>query len=210
MIRKLGFIAGVVVTITLGSATGAWAEDVDNLVPTVNYGPTCYDQTISSSHVVCQTDNAAISVYLESSVSSNMRSRVRDALDNSYNPINSISITYASSPVYSGGAETDIIYQQGTIPSAGTVGITWCNDAVDTAAYKCDQTYIRFIDDSYYERRMLTCHETGHAIGLTHGNRAYPTVSNSNSSVLGCMRDPYDADSYTLGANNVRNINNAY
>ena len=209
MIRKLGFIAGVVATVTLGTATAAWADDVDNLVPTVNYGPTCYNQTISSSHVVCQTDNAAITVYMEASVSANMRSRVRDALDNSYNPINSISITYASSEVTEGSAETDIVYQQGTIPSSGAVGITWCDDAVDATAYKCDQAYIRFINDSFYEHRMLTCHETGHAIGLTHGNRAYPTVSNTDS-VLGCMRDPYDADAYTLGANNVRNINSAY
>jgi hypothetical protein len=158
---------------------------------------------------VCQTDNASISVYMQSSVSTNMRSRIRDALDNSFDATASLAVSYTTSPVYSGAGETDIIYQQGSMPAAGVIGITWCNDDVDTEIYKCDQTYIRFTTSSTYEHRALTCHETGHAVGLTHGAQAYP-VTNNSSSKLGCMVTPYDVDAYTLGSNNVAEINETY
>jgi hypothetical protein len=198
-----------VVIMTATDSTYALAASVDNMIPTGNYAPTCYNSTINSISGVCQTDNASITAYMQSSVSTNMRSRIRDALDNSFGATAALTVSYPSTPVYSGGAETDIIYQQGSIPYSGVVGITWCNDAVDGTAYKCDQTYIRFTTDTYYEHRALTCHETGHAVGLTHGDDASPYVSNS-SSVLGCMVTPYDVDAYTLGSNNVQEIDDVY
>jgi hypothetical protein len=210
VLRRLGIAAGTAaVLLTVADTTAAWAASVDNMIPTSTYHPYCYDQTLDNIIGLCQTDNAAISVWMQSSVSTNMRSRIRDALDNSFDATAALSVSYASTPVYTGSAETDIIYQQGSIPYSGTVGITWCNDAVDNAALKCDQTYIRFTTDTYYEHRALTCHETGHAVGLTHGADASPVVSNS-ASVLGCMVTPYDVDAYTLGANNVQEIDYTY
>jgi hypothetical protein len=201
-------VAGAVVLMLMVDATAAWA-DPDNMVPTDTYAPVCLAETIDTATRLCQTDNAAISVYMQSSVSTNMESRIRDALDNSFAATASLSVSYPSTPDYSGASETDIIYQQGTMPGSGIIGITWCNDDVDSAVYKCDQTYIRFTTSTTYEHRALTCHETGHAVGLTHGAQAYPVTSNTDP-VLGCMRTPYDVDVYTLGTNNVAEINATY
>lgn len=210
MLRRLGIVAGTAaVLLTVVDTTAASAAALDNMIPTGNYAPQCYNQTLNNIIGLCQTDNAAVSAYMEGSVSTNMRSRIRDALDNSFDATAALSVSYPSSPVYSGGGETDIIYQQGSIPYSGTVGITWCNDAVDGSAFKCDQTYIRFTTDTYYEHRALTCHETGHAVGLTHGADAYPYASNTDSR-LGCMVTPYNVDAYTLGANNVNEIDQVY
>lgn len=196
-------------TLTLVFAGAGAANAGDNMVPTNTYDEYCIAQTMSTADRVCQTDNAGLSVYMESSVSTNMRSRIRDALDNSYNGTD-LTVSYPSVPDYSGAGETDIIYQQGTLPGSGLAGITWCNDDVDSALYDCDQAYIRFTTDTYYEHRMTTCHETGHAVGLLHGAQAYPVVANDNTSVLGCLRTPYDQSAYLLGNNNATEINATY
>jgi len=138
-----------------------------------------------------------------------MRGRIHDSLDNSYNPIAELTVVYTSTPTYSGAAETDFIYQQGPTGRANVIGITWCNDNVDSAVYRCDQTYMRFVKDATYERRGLVCHETGHAVGLLHGANSWPTTSNT-SSKLGCMRTPFDPSVYVLGPNNVTQIKDTY
>lgn len=204
-------MAGAAVAIlTVTGSTEALAAGVDNMVPTANLTIACFNETLNDlAGGLCQTDNAAVTVYMQSSVSTNMRSRIRDALDNSFGATAALSVSYPSTPVYTGSGETDIIYQQGSIPYSGTVGITWCNDAVDSSLIKCDQSYIRFTTDTAYEHRALTCHETGHAVGLTHGDDASPAISNTNP-VLGCMVTPFDVNAYTLGANNVQEIDNTY
>lgn len=182
------------------------AFDPDNLVPTHTYAPLCIAQTINTASRVCQTDNGAVSVYIQGTVTNNMESRIRDSLDNSYDPTQSLTVTCASPPVYSGAGETDIIYQQGALPSATAAGIYGCDDDVDNSLHSCDQGYVRFITNDVYGRRLLACHETGHAVGLTHGDAAYPITANS-STKLGCMRAPFDPSQYLLGSNNVDQIN---
>lgn len=93
--------------------------------------------------------------------------------------------------------------------SSPYVGMYWCNDAVDNYLYSCDQGYVRITTNTSYHRRALACHETGHAVGLLHGGNADPIVSSTDSR-LGCMRTPFDADSYTLGPHNVAQINETY
>jgi hypothetical protein len=86
-------------------------------------------------------------------------------------------VYWTSSPSYSGSAETDVIYQVSTSGFSGNViGQTWCNDAVSST--RCDQEYVRFRAAGYVDRE-LACHETGHAVGLTHGPDATPAESNT-------------------------------
>lgn len=61
----------------------------------------------------------------------------------------------------------------------------------------------------YTVNRALACHETGHAVGLTHGNLASPITSNTNSD-LGCMVTPLNTSLPNLGTSNVANINATY
>jgi hypothetical protein len=123
-------------------------------------------------------------------------------LNNSY-ATTDLSIAYPGSPVYSGPSETDIIYQAtGSLPF-GLNGVTWCEDAQSIS--KCDQAYVRFLPDT--PSQGLACHETGHAVGLTHGRAASPRLDNDNPA-LGCLTDPV-ADIRLLD-NNVDNIDATY
>lgn len=114
-----------------------------------------------------------------------------------------LSINYDSTPVWGGNAETDVIYQEGFY-SSEVRGIYWCED-VDGITYECDQGYIRIRGAGEYTA-YTACHETGHAVGLTHGENAAPEVSNNNT-LIGCMTSQ---DTNGLRDNNEENINNVY
>jgi hypothetical protein len=99
-----------------------------------------------------------------------------------------LTVSEAATPVFTGGDETDIFYYWTTLPP-GYLGITWCDDAVD--ASRCDQHYVALamgipqmpLDPTDY----TLCHESGHAVGLTHGAQAYKSASNVDPE-LACLR----------------------
>jgi hypothetical protein len=179
------------------------ADDFDNLVPTYTYSPACHDAD-GPNNVVCQTDNRSLTAYIEGTIDQYGRAQIQDALLGSYDTT-ALNATFLLSPQYSGGSETDIIYQQNlnAVPS-GYAGITWCNDAV--TKHRCDQQYIAFLSTG--PDRDIACHETGHAVGLTHGNDAYPRVYAHDEVLLGCMTNP--AKSQYLGSYNTKHINSVY
>lgn len=112
----------------------------------------------------------------------NDKTNTRDALD--YYEATVLNPTYESAK-YSGTGETDIIYQKGNIVGEDD-GTTWCDDAVTWEV--CDQHYVRF-QSGQTPTDGLACHETGHAVGLTHGYDASPRLSMTDP-VLGCMKKP--------------------
>jgi hypothetical protein len=181
-------------------ATVAVANHIDSMFPTQNFNSACTD----GGHY-CQTDNATLTVYRQGSLSSTGIANIGDTLNNSYDTT-VLSVSYAGSSVsYTGSAETDIIYQQNAsrVPS-GEDGWTWCDDAVSST--RCDQHYVAFrLATPYIE---LACHETGHAVGLTHGNDAYPAVSIHDNS-LACMTT-HPIESRWLGTHNTQEINYSY
>ncbi|WP_405677195.1 hypothetical protein OG292_21920 [Streptomyces sp. NBC_01511] len=188
-------------------ATGvAWAAATDNMVPTNNYNKGCSVGNANEA-VVCQTDNAQVTYYMDSGGSNALetvdKNVVQKMMSSEYAPTD-LSISYDSTPTWSGSGETDIYYAEATVPG-GSSGVAWCND--DSSTYRCDQTYIRIEGGGEYTHGM-TCHETGHAVGLLHGNNASPKLSKTNSA-LGCMRTPTPS-SLTLGPNNRENINGLY
>jgi hypothetical protein len=76
----------------------------------------------------------------------------------------------------------------GVVWSNDTVGETYCNEAISSA--RCGQTYIRYADTFAIDFNLV-CHETGHAVGLLHGNQSEGTpwntpVSNQDPT-MGCM-----------------------
>ncbi|MEV4946342.1 hypothetical protein [Streptomyces sp. NPDC053755] len=201
------------VALTVGIGAGvAWAATTDNIHPTANNTGTCHnDPDGGDGQISCRTDNAAVSYYMDSGgeyeLESPDRTAVQSTMSNDYGPTD-LTISYDSSPVFSGDAETDIVYQEGsTNLSDSSDGVTWCNDAVDGSSYGCDQQYIRIRGAGYYSRG-LSCHETGHAIGLVHGQQASPRLTNTNTA-LGCMVTPV-GDGVGLGANNRDNINSVF
>lgn len=187
----------------------AWAAATDNMFPT---GATIgYCVTGMNRGSPCQTDNAAVYYYMDSGgeyeLESADRADVQNALSGEYSPTQ-LSIHYDSSPVFSGSGETDIIFQEGSTGlSDSAAGTTWCNATDPGDSRACDQQYIRIRGNGYYTY-ALVCHETGHAVGLQHGDRSSPRLSRTDSR-LGCMRTPASGHN-DLGANNRENINATY
>lgn len=184
-----------------GSASGAVIPGVDSMYPTWNYNPTCVDGSLGSTY--CQTDNAAVSFGLETMTAA-QKTVFRNVMSSQFNPTD-LSTVENTTIIYTGSAETDIVYQVGN-PGSGLNGITWCDDAV--TSYQCDQHYVRIVAARVSSSSSTPCHESGHAVGLTHGSDAYPAVSNNNTN-LECMRTPGTSVT-TLGAHNVAQINANY
>lgn len=118
-----------------------------------------------------------------------------------------LNVTFVSTPVYEGSSETDIIYEKYNkgVP-ADLKGLTFCNDA-NGASDQCDQHYVRWREDTHV-RRNNACHETGHAVGLTHGDDADPRISVQAESLM-CMRNPTMGEIY-LGEHNADTIDFTY
>lgn len=197
-------------TFGVSFAAGAGIANADNLVPTGNTAVTC-PQGYPPPHGNCQTDNATVYWHMASgtqALEAADRTALTNMLDAQYGPTD-LTLIYDSTPVFSGGGETDWIYQEGPIEEEGVIGRTWCNDKVSTWA--CDQHYIKLEGSGqYFQNPKVTCHETGHAAGLTHGNAAYPVLP-MNASSLGCLRAPLEAiTSNALGSSNASQINAVY
>lgn len=176
------------------------ARAVDNMIPTSHYDVPC------RKGILCQTDNATLTYYMDSggsnALESDDKATVRDVLNSQYAPTD-LSVSYDSTPSWSGDAETDIYYSEGTV-SGSDNGFTYCENPA-SGVYKCDQQYVK-IEPGHWSSGLV-CHETGHAVGFVHGEDASPVVGMQDSR-LGCMKKSVGSEG--LGSNQVRNINNTY
>lgn len=55
----------------------------------------------------------------------------------------------------------------------------------------------------------IACHETGHTVGLLHGDNAIPTVPNQTGSLM-CMKKTVSSADYPLGSHNAAQIDTVY
>ncbi len=181
----------------LGLIAADCEPDFNNVMPTQDI-PQCHE----SPPVPCRTDGGDITVYV-GDLGSNMAWTTIFALEDSYKPTDAGGVVYVSTPKTTGPGETDIIYRYGAL-SGSTVGQYICDDD-SIGSNRCDSSYITYDGgdlapipyqfSNYAEIfKSLACHETGHAIGLTHGNDADPNVS-ANRAELMCMRKPLDPGS---------------
>ncbi len=193
-------IAGLGVIVVLSGC-------LDNMYPTANYHAECADfsSTDSLGHY-CQTDGRALTYYYQSTLSDGDKAGIRTGLDKFEPTV--LDPTYQAA-VYSGTQETDIIYYKGAL-GANVAGITYCEDAATTTI--CDQHYVKY-NSSQTVDRVAGCHESGHAVGLTHGSNAADENGDpaaDNDPILGCMRTPYDYFAFELGDANAAEIDNTY
>jgi len=189
------------------AAANAVAFDI--LTPSTNYTSACLPGDADNGHY-CQTDNAAVSYYAKNgdqayALESGDISTLKYWVNNDYGGETDLTTTYDDSPVWEGAGETDIIYQEGTV-SGDAEGRNWCDDPQDDSTYACDQQYVRIEPGNY--QHGLICHESGHALGLMHGNWATPTLAKDDTR-LGCMVTPVGT---TVGISNmmINNINEEY
>jgi hypothetical protein len=204
-------VAAVTFTTVAVTAGVAWAAYTDNMYPTIYETNACFDEggNPADGSVTCQTDNSALNYYTDASGSNALEAAdkavVVNVLQNVYGPTD-LTVSFDSTPAFSGSDETDIVYEESAAGvSASAEGVTFCNDASTTI--KCDQQYIRIRPGGNFERGLV-CHETGHAVGLLHGDKASPKKSKTDEN-LGCMETPTSYDE-GLQANNIELINNTY
>lgn len=194
---------------TFGASSAALGASYDNMYKTANASWDCTDR----SDLYCRTDNGYLTFGIEPGMTTAGDNDVRNSIHGEYGPTDLEVHEHVGSAIdYSGANETDIVYdwRDPALP-AGTLGITWCDDA--TNGSECDQHYVSFDHmggGSANPWMAAVCHETGHAVGLTHGHEASPRISQTDSS-LGCMRtESLTVDERDLGSHNVSQINGAY
>lgn len=194
-------LAAVIALLLVGQAV---ATHVDSMRPTDNYSRDCFDGTLTGDNVYCQTDDYNVRVWRGRGLDSTGRTNIGQMLADEFRTTD-LAITFVQDPVHTGPGETDIIYQQNTPPGESD-GFAWCNDAVD--ARRCDQHYNVFRSSS--PSKGLACHESGHAVGLTHGVDAAPMRENDDPS-FGCMQTPVPtSNTGQLGTHNRATINATY
>lgn len=168
----------------------------------------------------CKTDNATFQAYL-GNLGPVMTQETTDTLLDSYDTTD-LNVDITSNPVYTGSAETDLIYHfvsQAQWPGGGNAaGLALCDDAASSSV--CDQFYIYYqaenvnanINDNVYLQK-LACHETGHGAGLVHASDSWRRpVPNANTTHFWsyCMRTGDEAVSQLLGQHNAWIINANY
>jgi hypothetical protein len=209
-VRRSGIVTVAIgAVIAVGWFTPVVSTLYDTIAPTYSFDPVgdCREGSVDGGYV-CQSDNATLTYYMHDAsdsypLESADRSMVNNVMTNQFGPTD-LSISYDSTPSFSGTAETDVIYQEGTVPGSDN-GMTWCND--DIGGWKCDQQYVRIEGAGAYAPG-LTCHETGHAVGLVHGIYAWQSTSN-DSDALYCMQKPVPSTT-PLGTINRESINDVY
>lgn len=149
-------------------------------------------------------DNATHSFYYAPSLPTYMRNKMNAIRTQSYDPtdINTVTSTNPNS-------QTDVVvYQRNYTNFCGvswngsggsTVGLTNC---VSLSGNACQKFEVRF-DSSYTDsataaqRKSLTCHETGHTLGLGHrlpsSSCMIPYVSSTETSIDQHDRDAINA-----------------
>jgi len=201
-----GVVAGAIVAVLAATAGPAFSHHgPDSMYRTPLASWSCPSLSAPSSNGgFCRTDNSTLTIYMESTLDQTSKNTLLVMLEQRYQPTD-LTVEYPSSPVYSGSGETDIIYQMSDfqIPS-NLVGVAWCNDAASSQT--CDQHYVR-IRPGWYTHEV-SCHETGHAVGLTHPTEANPP-SAADDVEYSCMRNNSPAGS-TLGLHNRQQINAQY
>lgn len=201
---------GAVTAAGLIFGAAAYADHFENMYPTSRYNPACQDGELGDPF--CRQDNDYVTVWRKSSLSSDGKRNIALTLNSHYVETD-LTIDFQTSDQVetSGSTETDIMYEEGTVPD-GFNGFAWCNDSItqDGENRRCDQHYARFA--SATPSVELACHETGHTVGLTHGNVADPdagvSVDNHTDS-LKCMTTQPIEFGY-VGPHNHDEINETY
>jgi hypothetical protein len=178
----------------------AHAHHTDNVFPTVTYQHFC------SSETYCLSDNSTLSFFRQGSLSQSAKNLIWNTLYDLYGYPTVLTLKHENPPVYSGGAETDLVFRiLAALPNTTAARVV-CDDVINSA--DCDQFFVNFATDFWSKEPHVVCHEIGHGLGFTHGRYAYPPT-NDNDNTLDCMSNASDSP-YRVGAHMRPQINSTY
>lgn len=190
------------------------AQVYDSMYPTSNQQTECVS-TVMGNGWECNQGNADVRIFVKTTISDEGLTNIVNVLGWEFEPTD-LTFYWEGSPVYNAPdalpsveGETDIIYERQSFMPAGFQGMTWCQDAhlpLGPINRFCDQNYVAF--RSATPGTDIACHETGHAMGLTHGQQAAPAQSNLEPSFR-CMRNFVAGDDF-VGPYNQQQINSKY
>lgn len=197
--------------VSLGAAAPAAA--IDMVSPTGNPNNICAvnprDAPVRDPGV-CRTDNRNWVYYMDSGGTGELEAEDRQAATagmSAWGNNTVMNVSYDSTPVFSGNAQTDVVFQEGGFGAPDSIAaVTWCVSKVDGKPWVCDSQYIRMRGAGTYNK-WLVAHESGHALGLTHGTEARPAVA-GNAPITGIMTTGQLPSS--LGGEPIAQVNNNY
>jgi hypothetical protein len=192
----------------------------DGMFTTSHTPGECVDLDSELPKFYCRTDDTTLTWWSDrepehpdTAFTEDQEQRIRDTVLQQYNNLTVLDTIGEVPPVFEGDTETDVIYVGTVFPGEdeNNLGLTYCDDAVG-GTDKCDQEYVWINTDNpgldaVFEG--VICHETGHAVGLTHGDDADPSQDPASTFLNGCMATP-TLDNTLLGGQNVDQIDGAY
>lgn len=185
------------------------AQTWDVLYPTSNATWTCTGVAQhGAGSAFCKQDSVVVSVFIErggpGELTEDGSSIIWGQLLSQFDPTDLI-IVWDSTPNYTGSLRTDIIYRRDTNLPTGVDGAAWCVSERDTV--DCDQHVAVFRDET--PSWAIACHESGHAMGLTHGTETSPSASNTDID-LQCMMTPNLGTFWQISQFQIDAINDNY
>ena len=189
----------------------------DSIYATANTSDECHDADPTQPLEFCLSDDATVTWWSDrgdsaTAFTNDEEQQIRDLVFQQFNNLTVLGTIEQVTPTYEGPEETDIVYVDSNYPgSENTLGIAYCDDAVEDTE-RCDQHYV-WLNTAHPSFAGVfdgvVCHETGHAVGLTHGEQAAPAQDSASTYLMGCMATP-TGDNTLLGGNNVDQINGNY
>lgn len=199
IIRRLRSLtlAGLVI----GAALVVSAERSDANFVTAN----SRSWTSCTTLIPCMTNDKSVYTF-----TGDLGPQMLTATNGALSSINATNLnTFAGA--YAHGSGTDIYYGYEDLP--GPVGRYMC--VTIEGGWKCTHAHVMYDGDalagySAFSQRFAACHESGHAVGLTHGEDGSPQLAN-NATALECMKTPIQTSgSNILGTHNNAHINSNY
>jgi hypothetical protein len=211
---RIAAVLIALVAVPAPAQASAAAPDYDGIYPNDRYRPQCADlgANPTDAATVCLTDDSHLWYYADSNEWGELEDldklKLGEMLYQQYDSTD-LKVEYDYNPVFEGEGETDVIYQEDSANLDGAIGVMWCNDRVNGNYWRCDQAYVRIKGNGYYQMNGVTCHETGHVVGLLHGFNTDPEVHYQDTGRLGCMVTGMVPPG-SLGSNNRQFINEVY
>lgn len=202
IVRRRALVVMLGVVLVFAAAVPADASHYVIMMP-VPANPYC------SLDDACRADNHDHYVYI-GYLGPTFRQGVTSTLNGSYDTTD-LDVHYVGSPT----ASTDVIYHYLDLPGT-TSGLYQCRDP---RGYDCGRADVYFdseqVCDPYCsdnDVRAVACHETGHSVGLVHGDEAYDHPISNTTGSLYCMQTDTGGlpVPYQLGSHNADQINVVY